>query len=180
LSHVGHFGDKAAQEQAAKVAKTKGGSTPNKSSTSKPPTGSTPRAPAAQKGTYIASASNQVPVDLKADNNLKGTAVVEDKEVLVDPNNPDKKLWISLNLEPRWKFTFIAILWDNLDVFTWKISDMPVIPMEVIEHKLGIDPSFKPIKQKERRYTVERCEVIRQEVNRLHEDGFIRLVDYPS
>jgi hypothetical protein len=121
-----------------------------------------------------------VPVDQKADNNLKGTAVVEDKEVLVDPNNPDKKLWISLNLEPGWKFTFIAILQDNLDVFTWKISDMPVIPMEVIEHKLGIDPSFKPIKQKERRYTVERCEVIRQEVNRLHEDGFIRLVDYPS
>jgi hypothetical protein len=27
------------------------------------------------------------------------------------------------------------------------------IPTEVIEHKLDIDPSYKPIKQKERRYT---------------------------
>jgi hypothetical protein len=26
----------------------------------------------------------------------------------------------------------------------------------VTEHKLGIDPAFKPIKQKERRYTLER------------------------
>jgi hypothetical protein len=39
------------------------------------------------------------------------------------------------------------------------------IPREVIEHKLGIDPSFKPIKQ---------------EVNKLLEPGFIIPVDYPS
>jgi hypothetical protein len=37
---------------------------------------------------------------------------------------------------------------------------MPRIPIEVIEHKLGIDPSYKPVKQKERRYTPERCETI--------------------
>jgi hypothetical protein len=34
------------------------------------------------------------------------------------------------------------------------------IPREVIEHKLGIDPSYKPIKQKEGRYTPDRCETI--------------------
>jgi hypothetical protein len=32
-------------------------------------------------------------------------------------------------------------------VFAWQISDMSGIPREVIEHKLGIDPVFKPIKQ---------------------------------
>jgi hypothetical protein len=41
-------------------------------------------------------------------------------------------------------------------VFAWQISDMPGISREVIEHKLGIDLVFKPIKQKERRYTPER------------------------
>jgi hypothetical protein len=30
---------------------------------------------------------------------------------------------------------------------------MPRILKEVIEHKLGIDPSFKPIKQRKKRYT---------------------------
>jgi hypothetical protein len=54
------------------------------------------------------------------------------------------------------------------------------IPREVIEHMLGIDPSYRPIKQKERRYTPERCETIRQEVNKLVEAGFIRPVDYPN
>jgi hypothetical protein len=37
------------------------------------------------------------------------------------------------------------------------------IPREVIEHKLGIDPSYKSVKQKERRYTLERCKTIRKE-----------------
>jgi hypothetical protein len=50
----------------------------------------------------------------------------------------------------------------------------------VIEHKLRIDPAFKPIKQKERRYTPERCEAIRVEVKKLLEVGFIRTTDYPS
>jgi hypothetical protein len=67
-----------------------------------------------------------------------------------------------------------------MDVFAWQISDMPGIPGEVIEHKLDIDPAFKLIKQKERRYTPERCEAIWLEVNKLLEAGFIRLVDYPS
>jgi hypothetical protein len=81
LSHVGHLCDKP--------------------STLKPPTGSTPRAPATQKDTYIASTSNQPPADQRADNKLKGTAAAEDKEVLVDPNNPDKKLRINSNLDPK-------------------------------------------------------------------------------
>jgi hypothetical protein len=56
---------------------------------------------------------------------------------------------------------------------------MSRIPREVIEHKLGIDPSYKLIKQKERRYTPKRRETIWQEVNKLLEAGFIRPIDYP-
>jgi hypothetical protein len=57
---------------------------------------------------------------------------------------------------------------------------MPEIPRDVIEHKLAIDSAFKPIKQKERRYTLERRETIQVEVNKLLEVRFIWPVDYPS
>jgi hypothetical protein len=57
---------------------------------------------------------------------------------------------------------------------------MPGIPRDVIEHKLRIDLVFKLIKQKERRYTLERRETTRQEVNKLLEVGFIRPVDYSN
>jgi hypothetical protein len=53
------------------------------------------------------------------------------------------------------------------------------IPWEVIDHKLSINLVFKPIKQKERRYTPKRRKTIRVEVNKLFEARFIRLVDYP-
>jgi hypothetical protein len=55
---------------------------------------------------------------------------------------------------------------------------MPGISKEVIEHKLGIDPSYNPVKQKERRYTPERRETIRQEVNKLLEANHV-LVEKP-
>jgi hypothetical protein len=57
---------------------------------------------------------------------------------------------------------------------------MSEIPREVIEYKLGIDPSYKSIKQKERIYTSERRETIHQEVNKLLEAGFIRPVNYSN
>jgi hypothetical protein len=60
------------------------------------------------------------------------------------------------------------------------MSNMPGIPREVIEHKLGIDLAFKQIKQNERRYTQERHETIQLEVNKLLEARFIRPVDYSS
>jgi hypothetical protein len=56
---------------------------------------------------------------------------------------------------------------------------MPGICREVIEHNLGIDTSYKPIKQKKKIHP-ERRETIWQEVNKLLKAEFIRPVDYPS
>jgi hypothetical protein len=78
------------------------------------------------------------------------------------------------------ELALVTFLQANLDVFAWQMSDMPGIPKEVIEHKLSIDPVFKPIKQKKRRYTPKRREIIRLKVNMLLEAGFIRPVDYLS
>jgi hypothetical protein len=101
LSHASRFREKAAQEQAAKVAKTKGGSTPSKILASKPPIDSSPQIPPTSKGTTIASASTPVLADHKADTKVKGTLGAEDKEVAMHPNNLDKKLQISDNIDPK-------------------------------------------------------------------------------
>jgi hypothetical protein len=74
---------------------------PSKTSTSKPLIGNTPLIPPTSKGTNIALASIPAPTDQKVDNKLKGTLETEDKQVEVDPSNPDKKLWISDNLDPK-------------------------------------------------------------------------------
>jgi hypothetical protein len=55
-----------------------------------------------KKGIHTASTSTQMPTDHKVDNNQKGTMVDEDnKEILTDPNDPNKKLKISSKLDPE-------------------------------------------------------------------------------
>jgi hypothetical protein len=80
------------------VAKTHDDSTLFKLPAAKPLTIGTPRPPSAKKGTYGASVSNQPPADQLADDKKKGA---DDKEVPVDPSNPDKKLQISTCLEDK-------------------------------------------------------------------------------
>jgi hypothetical protein len=99
--HVRHFGDKTTLEQSAKVAKTEGDSIPLKTSTSNPLTGSTPRATSVKKDSYVASTSTQQPADQEADNKQKGIVAKGDKEILANPSNPDKKLWINTGLNPK-------------------------------------------------------------------------------
>jgi hypothetical protein len=101
LLHDSRFGNKAAQEQVARVAKTKSDSTLIKISTYKPPIGNSPCILPASKDTNIASTSIPVPTDQKVANKLKGTLKIEDKQVAVDPNNPDMNLRISDNLDPK-------------------------------------------------------------------------------
>ena len=48
----------------------------------------------------------------------------------------------------------------------------------VITHKLNINPSFKPIKQKRRSFASERQKAINEEANKLLQDKAIREVEY--
>jgi hypothetical protein len=63
LTHARRFGAKAAEEQAAKVAKTHSRNTQSMSPVAKPPNSSTPRSLPVKKGTYATSGSNQPPAD---------------------------------------------------------------------------------------------------------------------
>jgi hypothetical protein len=107
LIHAWCFSEKVAQEQSAKVAKTQSDSTPLRSSTPKPPIVGTPRPPSAKKGAYSASPSTQHPGDQPVGDKKKGA---DDKEILADPSNLDKKLWSCTNLDPKSELTLITFL----------------------------------------------------------------------
>ena len=50
----------------------------------------------------------------------------------------------------------------------------------VITHRLNINPSFKPVKQKIRSFAPERHKAIDEEVNKLLQAKAIREVEYPD
>ncbi|KAJ9542423.1 hypothetical protein OSB04_028929 [Centaurea solstitialis] len=54
------------------------------------------------------------------------------------------------------------------------------IDPSIISHKLNVDPTFKPIKQKRRKFAPERNKVINDEVDNLLKTGKIREVKYPE
>ena len=75
---------------------------------------------------------------------------------------------------------YIAFLQANKDAFAWEPSDMPGIPREVIEYKLGLPAGARPVRQKQRRYTLKKQAAIRDEINHLLKVGIVREVPFPE
>ncbi|KAL6324323.1 hypothetical protein AAG906_012569 [Vitis piasezkii] len=68
----------------------------------------------------------------------------------------------------------------NHDVFAWAHSDMKGIHPSITSHRLNVLPTARPIRQKVRRFHPDRQKIIRNEIDKLLEAGFIREVDYPD
>jgi hypothetical protein len=57
---------------------------------------------------------------------------------------------------------------------------MPGIDPDIISHRLNIDPTARPVKQKKRNFAPERNKAIAEEVDKLMDANFIREVHYPD
>lgn len=53
---------------------------------------------------------------------------------------------IGTMLPSELKEALMEFLKDNSDVFTWSHNDMPGIDLEMMVHKLNMDPNFMPVK----------------------------------
>jgi hypothetical protein len=98
LTHAGKFGNKEAQDLTVKMSKIQQRNTPSRIATPGSAAGGTPRPITSKKGITMASPSNQPAANqLAAEDKKEAT----DKEVAVDPNNTDKKLRISTELDAK-------------------------------------------------------------------------------
>jgi hypothetical protein len=68
----------------------------------------------------------------------------------------------------------------NIDIFAWSPLDMSGIPREVTEHALEIQAGSKLVKQRLHHFDEEKRKVIREEVHKLLEAGFIKEVHHPE
>jgi hypothetical protein len=83
-----------------------------------------------------------------------------------------KKIWVGSQLSPEMKAALVAFLRRNEDVFAWSHDDMPGIPPSVIVHKLRVDPSHRPVKQRRRSFAPETNQAVAEEVHKLLQAGF--------
>ena len=114
----------------------------------------------------------------------EGQKLVESTEklevIVLDDEKPDKTTNIGTKMDERIRKAIIKFLKDNIDIFAWTHEDMPSIDPSVISHKLNVDSSMCPIKQKRRVFAPNRNQAISNEVEKLLTVGFIREIYYPN
>ena len=78
------------------------------------------------------------------------------------------------------KVETLLLLIQNVDVFAWSPNEVPGVNLEFIVHRLNVDPSFPPKKQKSRRSEREHIKAVRSEVQKLKEAGAIKEIYFPE
>jgi hypothetical protein len=99
---------------------------------------------------------------------------------LLDQRVPDKTIMISQDLAPSEEAQLIAFLDKNNDVFECRTSDLMGVSRDIIEHKLKVNPSVRPKKQKLRKMSDEKVIIAKAVVQSLMDARFIHEVRYPS
>ena len=77
-------------------------------------------------------------------------------------------------MNDREKVKMLLFLLQNVDVFAWSPYKVLGVDPKFIVHKLNVDPSFPPKKQRPRRASKELVDTVNLEVQRLKEAGVIR------
>ena len=72
------------------------------------------------------------------------------------------------------KSQLINFLKTNLDVFSWNHEDMVGIDPNIMLYRLNINPDHKPIRQKRRPMTAECYTALKEEVDKLLANKFIK------
>ena len=104
----------------------------------------------------------------------------EELESVFLDDDPEHLTYIGSKLTKDLRNSLTNFLRQNKDVFAWKQADMGGIDPTVITHRLNVNPSFKPVKQKMRSFTPERQKAINEEVGKLLQARAIREVEYPE
>ena len=117
---------------------------------------------AAARECYFASSELEMKHQTMAIN--EGQKLIEPTEklevIVLDDEKPDKTTNIGTKMDRRKRKVIIEFLKDNIDVFAWTHEDMPGIDPSVISHKLNVDSSMCPIKQKTRVFAPNRNQAI--------------------
>ena len=108
------------------------------------------------------------------------TGPIEDLvDLLVDDKEPSKVLKLGKNSSEKLREVISTFL-KNLDVFTWKHSDMEGIDPAIMCHNLNLDSDKKPVKKKWHALDAELYQALKDEVDKLLACDFIKEPYYPS
>ncbi|GLJ23982.1 hypothetical protein SUGI_0456270 [Cryptomeria japonica] len=99
-------------------------------------------------------------------------------EVKMDPCNKEKIIKIGKCLDEEEHKQYEELLHEFPEIFAWAYSDMPGIDPKIVTHNIVLVPDAKPVKQKIRKMNPKIALLVKAEIEKLLEAGFIRPIDY--
>ena len=76
----------------------------------------------------------------------------------------DRYFQIGTSMKDKDRVGVLLFLIQNVDVFAWSPYEVPKVDPEFIVHRLNVDPSFPPKKQKPRKSAKEHVEAVKLEI----------------
>ncbi|CAA0810116.1 Unknown protein, partial [Striga hermonthica] len=104
----------------------------------------------------------------------------EVEEIQMIEGCEDRKFRIGKDLEEPIRSRLIDLVREFADIFAYTAEVLTGISAEVIEHRLNIDLSVRPVKQKRRHHGAEMDKIIEQEVEKLLGAGHIEEIQFPE
>nr|XP_009788510.1 PREDICTED: uncharacterized protein LOC104236310 [Nicotiana sylvestris] len=106
-------------------------------------------------------------------------STIEDLDpIQLDDNDHNKKDYIGCKLQEPGKFC--QVLTANADLFDFSHVDMMGIPKEIVVHKLNVDLFHPPVRQVSCKFNTIINDAVREEVEKLLENGSVRESKYPQ
>lgn len=95
-----------------------------------------------------------------------------------NPSNAELYFMISAYLSPLDRHGLVTLLVEFQDIFTWSIYEAPEVSLGLACHSLSVSSDVKPVTQKCQKLTLQRLEIIMEEVGRLLATGAIQEVQH--
>ncbi|RDY12606.1 hypothetical protein CR513_02569, partial [Mucuna pruriens] len=77
------------------------------------------------------------------------------------------------------RIKLVELLKEYADKFAWSYCDMPSLDREIVEHKLPLLPNATPIRQQLQRMKLDVALMIKEEVEKQWNIGFLVVSNYP-
>ena len=100
----------------------------------------------------------------------------EDVDVSLEGEEP-RPIKMGAQLSPEEIERFKGLVLEFRDIFAWSYKDLKGIPPEIAQHTIPLIPGSTPVRQKERRMNPRLQLVVKAELEKLLEAGFIKPVE---
>ena len=91
-----------------------------------------------------------------------------------------KEIKVGTDMTTPVRDELVVFLRNYQDIFAWPYKDMLGLNLDIVQHRLPLNPSCSPVKQKLRRMKPEMSLKIKEEVKKQFDAGFLAVARYPE